>query len=57
MQGTDVISPMIIPCKVSQRDMIALKFKLDVSWHLPDVYTRFQVHISKHVQKAQKTYR
>ena len=33
------------------RDLIVMKLKLDVSWHLPDVCTRFQVHISKHVEK------
>ena len=32
-----------------------MKLKLDVSYHLLDVYTRFQVHISKHVKKAKKT--
>ena len=28
-----------------------MKLKLDVSCHLPDVYTRFQVYITKHVEK------
>ena len=27
-----------------------MKLKLDVSCYLPEVYTKFQVHISKHVE-------
>ena len=29
-----------------------MKLKLDVSCYLPEVYTKFQVHISKHVEKS-----
>ena len=39
-----------------QRDLIAMKLKLDGSCHLPDVYTRFQVHISKYVEKSSENF-
>ena len=43
-------------CKKSQQDLIAMKLKPDVSCHLPDVYTRFQLHISKHVEKSSENF-
>ena len=41
----------IFGCKVSQIVQIGMKLELDM-WHHPlDVYVRFQIDISKHVQK------
>ena len=37
--------------KVGQRDLFSVKLKLDVSYHQPDAYARFQVQISKNVEK------
>ena len=37
--------------KHSGRELIMMKLKPDVSCHLPDVYTRLQAHISRHVGK------
>ena len=41
----------ILGCKVGQNDLIVMKLKSGMSCHLPDVYTRFKIHISKHVEK------
>ena len=38
------------------RDLIVMKPKLDVSCQLPDVYTRFQLHISKRVEKSSENF-
>ena len=38
-------------CKVAQKDLIVMKLYLDVWCCLLDVYTKFQIDISKHVQK------
>ena len=35
---------------MAQRDLIAMKLILHVSCRIPDVYARFQVHISKHIE-------
>ena len=32
-----------------------MKLKLDVSYYLPNVYTKFQIDISKHVENIRKT--
>ena len=32
--------------------LIAIKLTLDMPCHLPNVYTKFQVDISKHVEKS-----
>ena len=38
-------------CKVGQKVLIAMKFELDL-WCGPlDVYSKFQINISKHVEK------
>ena len=38
-------------CKVGQSVWIVIKLELDL-WHCPpDVYTKFQIDISKHVEK------
>ena len=37
--------------QVGQNDPIAMKLKLDVSCHPPDAFIKFQVNISKHVEK------
>ena len=39
-------------CKVGQSDSIVMKLKLDMSRHLLNVYTKFQIDISKHVEKS-----
>ena len=38
-------------CKVGQIDPIAIKLKLDMSCYKLNVYTKFQIDISKHVEK------
>ena len=38
-------------CKVGQSVLIAIKLKLYVSCHLPKVYPKFQIDISKYVEK------
>ena len=38
------------------RDLFVMKLKLGVSCHLPDVYTRFQVYTSKHVEKSSENF-
>ena len=42
----------ICGCKVVQSDLIAMKLSLDVWRCLLDAYTKFQIDISKHVQKS-----
>ena len=38
-------------CKLGQSDPIVMQFKLDMSCHLLNVYTKFQIDISKHVEE------
>ena len=46
----------ILGCKVGQGDLTAMKLYLDV-WHcLLDVYTKFQIDISKHVEKSPENF-
>ena len=42
---------VVQPTECRGRDLIVMKLNLDLSCHLLDAYTRFQVHISKHVEK------
>ena len=43
-------------CKVGQSVQIGMKLELDV-WHHPlDVYAKFQIDISKHVQKSPENF-
>ena len=44
----------IFGCKVGQSDLIVMK--LDVCRCLLDVYAKFQIDVSKHVQKAGKLF-
>ena len=39
-------------CKLGQSDPIVMQLKLDMSCHLLNVYTKFQIDISKHVKKS-----
>ena len=41
-------------CKVGQSDPTVMKLKLDMLSHLLNVYTKFQIDISKHVEKKSK---
>ena len=43
-------------CQKSQRKLIALKLKLNVSCHQLDLYTRLQLHISKHMEKGPENF-
>ena len=38
-------------CKLCQSDPIVMQLKLDMSCHLLNVYTKFQIDISKHVEE------
>ena len=38
-------------CKLGQSDPIVMQLKLDMSCHLLNIYTKFQIDISKHVEK------
>ena len=38
-------------CKLDQNDPIVMQLKLDMSCHLLNVYTKFQIDISKHVEE------
>ena len=38
-------------CKLGQSDPIVMQFKLDMLCHLLNVYTKFQINISKHVEE------
>ena len=38
-------------CKLGQNDLIVMQLKLDMSCHLQNVYTKFQIDISKHVEE------
>ena len=38
-------------CKLGQNDPIVMQLKLDMSCHLLNVYTKFQIDISKHVEE------
>ena len=44
------VSP-IFSCKVGQSDPVVMKLKLDMSCHLLNVYSKFQIDISKHAEK------
>ena len=44
----------ILGCKVGQSVPIGMKLELDVWHHLLDVYIKFQIDISKHVEKPGK---
>ena len=41
----------IFGCKLGQSDPIVMQFKLDMLCHLLNVYTKFQIDISKHVEE------
>ena len=43
-------------CKVDQSDLIVIKLLLDVWRCLPDVYAKFQIDISNHVQKSRENF-
>ena len=38
-------------CKLGQNDPIVMQLKFNMSWHLMNVYTKFQINISKHVEE------
>ena len=38
-------------CKLGQSDPIVIQLKLDMSCHLLNVYTKFQIDILKHAEK------
>ena len=38
-------------CKLGQSDPIVMQLKLDISCHLLNVYTKFQLDISKHIEE------
>ena len=38
-------------CKLGQSDPIVMQLKLDMSCHLLNVYTKFLIDISKHVEE------
>ena len=38
-------------CKLGQSDPIVMQLKLDMSCHLLNVYTKFQIDIAKHVEE------
>ena len=38
-------------CKLGQSASIVMKLELDLWRHLLDVYTKFQIDISEHVEK------
>ena len=38
-------------CKLGRSDTIVMQLKLDVSCHLLNVYNKFQIDISKHVEE------
>ena len=46
---------LLFGCKLDQSDPIVIKLKLDMSCHLLNVYTKFQIDVSKHVEKVRKT--
>ena len=41
-------------CKLRQSEPIVMQLKLDMSCHLLNVYTKFQIDISKHVQEKSR---
>ena len=41
----------IFGCKLGQSDPIVMQLKLDMSCHLLNVYTKFQIDISKHIEE------
>ena len=41
-------------CKVDQSHSVAMKLKLDMSCHLLSIYTKFEIDISKHVEKSKE---
>ena len=42
---------LLLAVKLGQSDPIVMKLKLDMSCHLLNAYTKFQIDISKHVEK------
>ena len=38
-------------CKLGQSDPIVMQLKLGMSWHLLDVFIKFQIDKSKHVEE------
>ena len=42
--------------KVGQSVLIGMKLELDLWHHLPDVYTKFQIDILKHVEKSPENF-
>ena len=47
---------IIFGCKVGQSVPIVRKLKLDLWRHILDVYTKFQIDISKHVEKSPENF-
>ena len=43
-------------CKVGQSDPIVMEIKLDMSYLILNVYTNFEINMSKHVEKVKKTW-
>ena len=41
-------------CKLGQSDTIVMQLKLNMSCHLMNVYIKFQIDISKHVQEKSR---
>ena len=41
-------------CKLGQNDPFVMQLKLDMSCHLLNVYTKFQIDISKHVEEKSR---
>ena len=37
--------------KIYQSDLTGIKLKLDVSYYVPNLFTKFQIDISKQVEK------
>ena len=46
----------IFGCKVGQSHLTVMKLQLNVWRRLLDVYTKFQIDISKHVKKSGKLF-
>ena len=44
----------IFVCKVRQSVPVGMKLELDMWQHLVDLYTKFQIDISKHGEKSPK---
>ena len=46
----------IFGCKEGQSVPIGMKLELDMWHHLLDVYTKFQIDISKHVERSRENF-